>query len=124
VQQPATLAILPACIAAAAMLSYSIRMSAIAIVSAAAIVRMWYTWRQSELVQSCLKGLCHLPCNSCAACGCWLPRLLLLLLLQANALIEAKKQQLAEARVWRQQQEEYEVCGRERRDRWLLLQHR
>jgi hypothetical protein len=29
--------------------------------------------------------------------------------LQANELIEVKKQQLAEARVWRQQQEEYEV---------------
>jgi hypothetical protein len=28
---------------------------------------------------------------------------------QANELIEVKKQQLAEARVWRQQQEEYEV---------------
>lgn len=35
----------------------------------------------------------------------------LLHLLQANELIEAKKQQLAEARVWRQQQEEYEVGG-------------
>jgi hypothetical protein len=29
--------------------------------------------------------------------------------MQANELIEVKKQQLAEARVWRQQQEEYEV---------------
>lgn len=32
---------------------------------------------------------------------------------QANALIEAKKQQLAEARVWRQQQEEYELLRRQ-----------
>lgn len=32
---------------------------------------------------------------------------------QANELIEAKKQQLAEARVWRQQQEEYEVLRKQ-----------
>jgi hypothetical protein len=32
-------------------------------------------------------------------------------LLQAKELIELKKQQLTDAKLWRKQQEEYEVCG-------------
>lgn len=31
-------------------------------------------------------------------------------MLQAKELIELKKQQLADARLWRKQQEEHEVC--------------
>jgi hypothetical protein len=32
-------------------------------------------------------------------------------LLQAKELIELKKQQLTDAKLWRKQQEEYEVCA-------------
>jgi hypothetical protein len=56
-----------------------------------------------------LRGFPTLPAVSALPCICCVTMPSPLRVTQANELIEVKKQQLAEARVWRQQQEEYEV---------------